>query len=134
MPIFASSDQLYAVAEQLFIQMEQQHPDTIEPLQKSRLVVQLSTAEPAGTILVNARYKPLRTAFGSNSIRPELEIRLKADDLHLILLGKLGLTRALGSGAVKVRGAVHKSAALGDLFHRGQDVYPTILQEMNISY
>lgn len=134
MPVFASTDQLYAAAEELFVQMAEKHPDTIVPLQKSRLVVKLTTTDPAGEILVNARHNPLQTAFGPTAVRPELEIYLSADDLHRILLGRLGLLRALGSGALKVRGAVHKSAALADLFQRGQDVYPTILQGMGISY
>ncbi len=134
MPVFASTDQVYAVAEELFARMQQRHPETIQPLQKSRLIVKLTTSDPAGEILVNARYNPIRTAVGPTTVQPELEIIVGADDLHRILLGKLGLFKAVTSGSVRVRGAVFKTAALGPLFQRGQDVYPGILRDLNIGY
>ncbi len=134
MPVFSSTEQVYAVAEELFARMQQRHPETIQPLQKSRLIVKLTTSGPAGEILVNARYNPIRTVVGPSPVAPELEIIVPADDLHLILLGKLGLFKAVTGGSVKVKGPVFKTAALGPLFQRGQDVYPGILRDLNINY
>lgn len=134
MGVFANTEQLYLVAEDLFTRMLSEHPDAIKPLYRSRLIARLSTSTPAGQIWVNARHNPLQTAFGNQSLRPELDIQLSADNLHQILLGQLSLPKAVGSGAVKVRGPVFKVAALGELFIQGKEVYPYVLQDLKIAY
>lgn len=134
MPIFVNSEQLYQVADGLFVRMLAEYPEAIQPMYRSRLIVRLSTSNPAGQIWVNARHNPLRTSFGNNSLRPELDIHLSADNLHQILIGRLSLPKAVGNGAVKVRGPILKVAALSDLFVKGQVVYPAVLQAQGITY
>jgi hypothetical protein len=133
MTIFANTEQLYQVAAGLFERMLADYPEAIKPLYRSRLIARLSTTNPAGQIWVNARHNPLQTAFGRLTLRPELDITLGADDLHEILTGRLALPKAVGNGAVKVRGNLLKVTTLGELFYKGREVYPLVLQDQGIS-
>ncbi len=133
MTVFTDTEQLYHVAAGLFERMLADYPEAIKPLYRSRLIARLSTSNPAGQIWVNARHNPLQTAFGRLTLRPELDITLSADDLHQILLGRLGLSKAVGNGAVKVRGNLLKVVTLGELFDQAQVVYPDVLQSQGIA-
>ena len=134
MTVFADSSQLYAAADALFARMLQEHPQAIKPLYRSRLVARMKTWAPTGELLVNAHHNPLQTTFGPSTAKAEIEIELAADDLHRILLGELKMTKALGRGAITLRGPVFKAAPLAALFRRGQDIYPLVLQELGIQY
>ena len=134
MTIFTDTHQLYHAAGLLFSRMLVDYPEAITPLYRSKLIARLSTSAPAGQIWVNARHNPLQTSFGNQSLRPELDIHLSADTLHLILMDQLPLTQAVGNGAVKVRGPIFRFTALGDLFTQGKLVYPAVLQDLGITY
>jgi hypothetical protein len=130
---FANTEQLYQCAEALFEQIQQQEPRAADKLIGSRLVIYFRCTEPAGEITINARQRPLQTSFGPSKVRPDLEIELMGDTLHQILLGKLSLAKAVGGRLLKVKGPVWKTAALADLFERGQSLYPQILKEKGLT-
>ncbi|MGW8250124.1 MAG: SCP2 sterol-binding domain-containing protein, partial [Anaerolineales bacterium] len=78
------------------------------------------------------RANPVRVFYGNSTLRPDFDVQMHADAFHLILLGELSLGKALGDGKLKVKGPVYKSFALADIFHRGQAVYPTILDQFGV--
>jgi hypothetical protein len=67
-----------------------------------------------------------------SALRPQLDVELTADSLHRILLKELSLRKALGSGAMKVRGPVWRTVALEEILHHGQDLYPQVLHETGL--
>lgn len=132
MTVFKDTAQLYAVGSELFATMQNNHAHALRSLFRSRLVARLTTSDPAGEFLVDARNNPLRTVTGPTSERADLEIVLSADTLHRILLGELSLPKALGSGQLQARGAIFKAVALAELFVESQKVYPQIARTAGI--
>ncbi len=132
MAVFNDTAQLYTVGSELFTRMQNEYAYALRSLFRSRMVVRLTTSDPAGEFLVDARNNPLRTVTGPTNERADLEIILSADTLHRILLGELSLPRALGNGQLTARGAVFKAVALAELFIESQKVYPQIARTAGI--
>lgn len=132
MPFFESAEQIYTCADLLFDRIQQRHPNATRSLLRSRMLIRLNCWQPAAAITINARRAPLETGFGASSLRPDLDIGMKADTLHQILLGKLTLPKAMGQGALQVKGPVWKTLMLADLFYQSQTIYPEILREQGL--
>lgn len=129
MAIYAGEEQLYACFKALFKRIEQGDETAAHALLKSKLSIRFRCSDPTAAITIDARKKPVDIVYGSTSIKPTLDIGLTADTLHEILLGELGLTKAIGSGRMKPKGPVWKSVALEPLLHDAQKLYPEILQD-----
>lgn len=129
MPYYTSTEQFYANLRALFACVAASYPRSGEAIAAARMVIRLRTTAPAGEIVINGQQRPVQTTFGANGVRADLDIDLTADTLHRILLGELSLTKALGSGQLKVRGPIWKTLALSELFTVGQRCYPGVLQQ-----
>jgi hypothetical protein len=75
---------------------------------------------------------PVQIHYGSSPKKPDLDVDLTADALHQILLGELRLRKALGSGAMKVKGPFWKSFALEEILHHGQALYPQVIRDLDL--
>lgn len=128
MPFYADTEHFYSNLRALFACIAANHPRASDAITAARLVIRLSTTAPAAEIVINGRQKPVETTFGVNTARPDLDIQLAADTLHRILLGELSLSKALGTGQLRVHGPIWKTLALSELFTVGQRCYPGILQ------
>jgi hypothetical protein len=129
MPFFARSEQLYACAKALFERILEQDPGAANAVLGSRLLITLRCYDPEAEITINGRKRPLATSFGPTSQRPDLAVQLAGDTLHRILLGELSIKKAVATGQLKVTGPVWRTAALAELFERGQAIYPALLRE-----
>lgn len=132
-PFFKSAEQLYACAQALFERVQQEEPGAADQIIFARLVIRLRCMEPTAEITINGRHRPLQTFFGPGNVRPELEVELTGNTLHQILLGQLTLKKALATRLLKVKGPVWRTAALYELFERGQTLYPQILREKGLT-
>jgi len=134
MAIYKNDEQLYGVLRTLFARMAAQNADADAALLKSRLRIRLCCAEPAAVVVFDARKRPLQITYGGDGTQTavDLDVDVTTDALHEILLGKLRLTKAVGSGQLKPNGPVWKVTALADLFHAAQAIYPLIAQEQGI--
>ncbi len=132
MPFYRDSEQLYTSFKALFACVETSYPRAHDAIRAARLVIRLRLSQPAAEIHLDGRQNPVRAAFGPRDVRPDLDIELAADTLHRILLGELTLTKALGSGQMKVKGPILKALTLGDLFTTGQRCYPGVLKEQKL--
>lgn len=132
MAYYIDSDQFYVCAKMLFAQTEEQDPGAADAILASHLVIRLGCTEPEAEIIINGRKRPVQITLGPSSLRPTLDIQLKTDTLHRIMLGELPLKSALAQGLLDVRGPVWKVTALADLFHRLQALYPGVLQECGL--
>ena len=129
MAVYVDSEQLYTNVEALFALIAEESPGAADAVLASRLVIRLRCTEPDAEITINGRRRPLETTYGPTRLRPTFEIELAADTLHAILLGELGLAKAVTNGLVEVRGPVWRAKALADLFHQAQELYLQVLQE-----
>ena len=132
MAFYGSGEQFYTCARALFERLEKQYPSAGDDVIAAKLLIRLLCSEPKAEITINGRRRPVSVSYGTNRIRPELEVRMKTDTLHQILLGELSLSKALGAKALKVRGPVWKTLALGELFDQCQALYPQILREQGL--
>ena len=132
MTIYRDSDQLYSTLRLLFDQVGQTSDQVGQTLSKSRLIIRLWLTSPPAEILLDGRKNPPQVIYGASTLKPDLDIELSANALHFILLGELTLGRALSTGQLKVRGPVWKSFILEEIFHRGQALYPQVIQEIGI--
>ena len=129
MPIYNNSEQLYTCLRSLFSQIGDDDPSASGTVATSRLIMRMRTREPDTEVLIDGRTNPIQISYGPSSLRPDIELDLTADALHQILLGELGLKKAIGSGWLKFRGPVWKSFAMESIFRRGQEIYPQIYRD-----
>jgi hypothetical protein len=127
--VYVDAEQVYAYVEALFALIAEKEPGAADAVLASRLVIRLRCSEPDAEITINGRQRPLETTYGPTRLRPTLDIELAADTLHAIMLGELGLRKALAGGLLEVRGPIWKAKALADLFYQAQDLYRQVLQE-----
>jgi len=132
MAIYKDSEQFYTAMRSLFDRVAEEKPDAAEDIRKSKLILRFSCQDPEAAILINGRRDDETITFGQNKIRPEVDILLKTDTLHKILLGDLGLARALASKELKLHGPARKALALTDLFHECQSIYPEVLRDQGL--
>ncbi len=134
MPVFKSSDQLIAVLQTVFQYIGRGDPAAADSVSASKLIIRLRFTDPVAELAINARVKPIDIHYGGSKMRPDFDVQLSADDFHEIMLGELPLRKAVGSGRLKVKGPLHKSYALADIFHHGQAAYRDILIEKGIEF
>lgn len=127
---YQNEAQLYGCLQDLFGRVEADMPQATDALLKAKLCIQFNISEPAATLLINAKERPLQIEYGrSNSLKPDLDVDITGEALHQILLGQLSLTKAVGSKKVKPKGPVWKVMALADLFYHAQKIYPDIFAD-----
>ncbi len=131
MAVYASAEQLYACFQALFKRIGEEDQAAAETLLKSKLSIRFQCSDPTAAITIDARKKPVEIVYGSTQVKPVLDIKLSADTLHEILLGDIGLLKAMGSGRMKPKGPIRKSVALEPLLHDAQRLYPEILKSCN---
>jgi hypothetical protein len=133
MAVFESSEQFYTAAGALFDRVQVENPDAADSVMEARLLIRFKCTKPDAEILINGRRRPASTTFGPSRVRPEVDAHMETDVLHQILLGELGLVKALSDKKVKLRGPAWKALAVADLFHQCQDLYPQILKEQGLT-
>ena len=129
MAVYASDKQLYSCFKALFSKIEEEDSAAADSLLKSKLSIRFQCSDPTAAITIDARKNPVNIAYGSAGIKPTLDISLSADTLHEILLGEIGLSKAMGSGRMKPKGPIWKSVALEPLLHDAQRLYPLVIEE-----
>lgn len=112
-------------------------PELTKQLQDSKSVLQITITEPPFAILVDARTAPVRfVRNGHENARIDAGIRLSADTLHGIWLGKIRLRDAYTSGKVKVEGnpltALPRLLRFADLFRDAERLYPVVLRQRGL--
>jgi len=132
MSVYQNSIQLETCADRLFRRMQEEHPAALKRVLGQRMLIRLACRQPATTIWLDGRRRPLQLTFGEVRQRPHLDIALASSTLHLILLGDLSLQKAFASGNVQVAGALWRLPALAELFDQAQTLYPAILREMDL--
>ena len=125
--VFATTDSLYETLKRLFAAVAARDVNAAAALEKSGLVIRFVCHEPAGIVTVDGGKRPFAVHFGESEAKAKLTATLPADLLHQILLGEIALTKALGSGKLKVKGPIWKMTALLGILDGARIVYPEIL-------
>lgn len=132
MPIYVSDDLMYSVFNDLFDRIQATDPLAAESMLRSGLVIRFQCHNPQAEVTFDARQAPLRIDYGPSAKQPQITINLSADAMHCILLGELGIRKAMGSGLLDLKGPIWKVIALADLFKESQNLYPGVLHEYGL--
>jgi len=132
MNTYKSSVQFYSGIELLFETIEERLPEASEALSKSGLIIRMKFTDPTAEIVINGRTQRPQVMFGSNSIRPDLNIEMGTDTWHKLLMGELQISKAISGKKVKVRGALMKALVLKDFFDSSQRLYPQVIEKLGI--
>ena len=133
MPVYPNSEILYKVIKSLFDRIKEEETKAIQSVLDTRMVFILQLTSPSAVIFIDGKKKPLKITYGDNGRRADLDLQIPADMFHGIMLGTFSLKKIVASGKLKVRGPVWKALALEDVFHRGQIIYPQVLENSGIS-
>ena len=132
MPVYGDADTLYVCLRTLFDRIQAESPAALNGVQSSKLILRLKCTTPAAEVTANGRQRDVKFIYGSNGLRPDLEVEVAADTLHRILMDELTTQRAMGSGLIKLRGQIWKVPVLVDLFQTGKSYYPDVVREHGV--
>jgi hypothetical protein len=108
MPLFTSDAEVYEHVGRL-IQDAVADDQLWEAIARADAVVQLSLYEPGAVLTVRAMPGAERQVeLGPGGLQPDVVLRMGADTLHRLLLGRLNPTVALARGDVTTRGPAAK--------------------------
>ena len=132
MAVYQSTEQLYAVMNDLFQEIAA-NPDHIDEFLHSNMVVRISFEDPSGEILLDGRQPPLEFFLGPRPGKANFEIRLPADLLHSIWMGREKLSAAFFSGKITTKGNVFKAVRkLENLFRVAERLYPAYVEKYGL--
>jgi hypothetical protein len=136
MTVFQSYDELYACLSKLY---DQSKRDTrIAPkIRDSHLVIQFRYDTPSAVVTINAASPPTQgegayfdVIWGETSLKPDVEMSMKADIAHQFWHGKINLVAALTRRQIVAKGPIPKILKLLPAVEPMYEMYPRLLREM----
>ncbi|MEX1018076.1 MAG: SCP2 sterol-binding domain-containing protein [Litorilinea sp.] len=131
MAVFESEEQFYTAMQAVFAAVSQQ-PEHIETFTRSNLVIRMNFTNPTAEVLLDGRQPPLEVFYGPRPGTANIEVTLDAELLHRIWLGQVSASQSFFSGAIQTQGNVMRALPLMDLFRVCEEVYPTVVENLNL--
>ncbi len=126
---YASSAELEAMFTTLFDQIAVEDPDGMDDLVEQQLVIRFRLRKPDVDLWIDGRSAPVETSFGTKGLDATLTAEMSSDSMHELLLGTLGLAKALLFRTIKVQGSKSKAMKLESLLHTMQAAYTDMVDE-----
>ncbi|HEY9714204.1 MAG TPA: SCP2 sterol-binding domain-containing protein [Chroococcales cyanobacterium] len=128
MSIFADTEQLYQVMQELWTQIKADKSMS-DSLLKSKLVVRFHYREPDGHLTIDGSDgKEIKVTIGACDLKPDVEMFMKSDVAHNFWCGKENPAAALLTGKIVSKGPVNKALALLPAIKPAFQIYPTIVE------
>lgn len=132
MAVFKSSEDLHNVMNMLW-QRISMSPQMAESLCASRLVVQFRYREPEGLVTIDCSDgNTMKVITGPTTLKPIIEMTMKADVAHDFWRGKVNVPAAIMLGKIASRGPTPKALALLPIIKPAFSLYPEILEDAGI--
>lgn len=129
MSVFADTDQLYSVMNELWAQIKAD-PAMSDALLRTKLIVRFRYREPDGFITIDGSDgENLRITLGDCDATPIVEMSMKSDVAHNFWLGKENPAMSLLQGKMVSRGPVNRALALLPVIKPAFNIYPRIVEE-----
>lgn len=132
MPYFENSERLREVLGGFF-QSLTTHPTIGKQLQDSNLVIRFAYSDPNLSITIDCTQDPVGILFNDTTLKPEVEMSMKADVAHRFWFGKVNLLAALTRREMVAKGPIPKVLKLLPVIKPAYDLYPKYLQEKGFS-
>ncbi|MBF0492857.1 MAG: SCP2 sterol-binding domain-containing protein [Deltaproteobacteria bacterium] len=128
MSYFASSEKLQDILGNFFRLLA--NDSNIGPkLKASNLIVKFNYTEPALSITINCTKDPVEILFNDTTLKPEVEMTMKADTAHKFWFGKVNLVIALTRREITAKGSIPKVLKLLPVIKPAYALYPKFIQE-----
>lgn len=129
MAYFANTDELNKVMNLLWERIKAD-PDMSKKLIDTKLIVQFKYRDPDGLLTIDCSDgQDMKIIVGPTSIKPVIEMSMKADVAHEFWMGKVNVATAILSGKIASKGPTPKALALLPVIKPAYAIYPRILQE-----
>jgi hypothetical protein len=129
MAYFSSSDELNTVMDILW-QKIKADPAMSKQLMDSKLIVQFKYRDPEGLLTIDCSDgQDMKIHIGPTTLKPVIEMSMKADVAHEFWLGKINVPMAILSGKIMSKGPTPKALALLPVIKPAYGLYPQVLQE-----
>lgn len=126
---FANSDELNKVMELLWEKIKA-HPLMSKQLIDTKLIVQFRYREPDGMLTIDCSDgQTMNIIIGKTTVKPIIEMSMKADMAHEFWLGKVNVPVAIMAGKIASKGPTPKALALLPAIKPAYALYPEVLQE-----
>lgn len=119
----ADSAELEAMFNTLFEQIAADDPDGMDELIEQQMVIRFRLRKPDVDLWIDGRTSPVETSFGAHGLDATLTAEMTSDSMHELLVGSLGLAKALLFRTIKVQGSKSKAMKLEGLLHTMQAAY-----------
>jgi hypothetical protein len=128
MPVFESTDTLYACIGGLFEEMQSQ-PQTKELLNALDLTVKFTFTEPEATITMVSQNGEPSIHCGESDEKPEVELAMTGDIAHQFWLGEMNVITAITKQQIVPTGSLSKIMKLTPLIKAAIRLYPEHCQQ-----
>jgi hypothetical protein len=126
---FANTDELNGVMEALW-QRIKADPEMSKQLIATKLIVQFKYRDPDGLLTIDCSDgQNMHIISGKTSLKPVIEMSMKADVAHEFWLGKVNVPLAIMAGKIQSKGPTPKALALLPAIKPAYAMYPQVLQE-----
>jgi len=135
MAFYADSVAFYSIMSDLFARV-MAAPGMLQPLVKEKAVLRIVTTGPAGILTVDGRSHPPRFLTGLAEGSADVGLRVPADTLHYVWLGKIRLRDAFLAGTIRLDTpplhALGLLTGLTEMFRFVEKIYPQVLRERGL--
>lgn len=132
MSVFKDSDALKTILGGFF-QALTENADISSALTKSNMVIRFMYREPDATITINATTAPLTILCDDTTLKPDVEMSMKADTAHDFWLGNVNLAMALARRQITAKGPIPKILKLLPVIKPAYAIYPTYIKQHGLS-
>lgn len=130
MAFFANTAELDKVMDALWHKIKAD-PTLSRKLIDTKLIVQFKYRDPEGVLTIDCSDgQEMKIIVGPTSVKPVIEMSMKADIAHEFWMGKVNVPLAIMSGKIVSRGPTPKALALLPVIQPAFALYPGVLQEV----
>lgn len=131
MAYFESSEKLQEVLGGFFRKLLDD-PSIGPKLQASKMIIKFVYSEPSLSITIDCSKNPVELLFNDSSLKPEVEMSMKADVAHRFWFGKVNLLAAITRREMVAKGPIPKVLKLLPVIKPAYDLYPKYLEEKGL--
>ena len=129
MPYFSSAAEIDKIMDNLWHKIKAD-PDMNKKLLASKLIVQFKYRDPESSLTIDCSDgQDMKIIIGTSTLKPVVEMSMKADVAHEFWLGKVNVPLAIMSGKSVSKGPTPKALALLPAITGAFKIYPSVLQE-----
>ena len=132
MAYFQDSAKLQDILQNFF-KLLSEDPNIGPKLKSSNLIVKFNYTDPDLSLTIDCTQTPIQVLANDTTLKPEVEMTMKADTAHKFWFGKVNLVIALTRREITAKGSIPKVLKLLPVIKPAYALYPKFIQEKDAS-